>query len=93
MSGDPVRYGGKTIGWIERTGCDNYWTIATFRPSSDYGSIQEILEATLGEDDENLIALERVNELNLVVGDPPAPIRDFQMTSTTTVEFKEGAWA
>ena len=93
MSEDPVRYGGKTIGWIERTGCDNYWTIATFRPSSDYDSIKEILEATLDEEDNDLVVLERVNELNLVVGDPPATVRDFKMTSTTTVEFKEGAWA
>jgi hypothetical protein len=87
MSGD------KTIGWIERTGCDHYWTIATFKPGSDFESFKEILEATVDEDDEDLIALERVNDLSLVVGDPPSPIRDFQMTSKTTVEFKEGAWA
>lgn len=93
MCRDPIRCCGKTIEWIERTGCDNYWTIATFEPGDDYESFKEILEATLDEDDDELVAQERVNGLNLVVGDSLAPIRDFHMTSTRSVEFKEGAWA
>ena len=93
MSGDPIRCGDKMIGWIERTGCDNYWTIATFRQGNDLDLFKELLEATLDEGDAALSALGCVNGLNLSAGEPPVAIRDFQMTSDTTVEFKEGPWA
>ena len=93
MGEDVVRWGGKTIGWIERTGSDNYWTIATFRPSNDFEPVRDILEATINEDDEELTALERVNDLDLTVGEPFVRIRDFKMISKTCVEFKEGVWS
>ena len=92
MNGDPIKSGDLTIGWITRTGCDNYWTLAAFQPGNDYEHFRELLEATLAEEDELQIALNRVNGLSLTIGNPPLPIRDFQMTSLDTVEFKEGQW-
>ena len=92
MSGDPIKSSDSTIGWVTRTGCDNYWTIATFERGNDFDAYRDLIEATLAENDEDQVALDAVNDLNLTIGDPPAPIRDFQMTTPTTVEFKEAPW-
>lgn len=89
---DPIKCGDKTLGWIQRTGCDNYWTLASFEPGPDYAVFSELLEATM-EEAEECVALEQVNDLKLTVGDTLSPVRDFQMSDLHSVEFKEGVWA
>jgi hypothetical protein len=93
------------LGWVRLTGQDNYWTLGMFEPAPGFEPYRGLFEReqelsrrvnNVSDEDycaashEWLEALERINELGLLVGEPGVPARDFKLTDVGEVEFKWG---
>lgn len=101
----PVRRGPELLGWIQLTGQDNYWTLGEFEPTDGFEPYRRLFERErelsrrvddasdadyCAASDEWLEALERINELGLLVGEPGEPARDLKLFDRGKVEFKWG---
>jgi hypothetical protein len=101
---EPLRCGSDLLGYVTVTDVDMFWQLGEFSPGPDYAAYRPLFEelAKLSrcveeESDENYVAasdawleaLERINRVDLRLGEPGRRVRDLKIDDERHVEFKE----